>query len=221
MRTTERPTLEEILERYRRGDRTAREEFFTLLVTDKRYRSALFAMARGALRGGGQIRRLLDSHDLVQSTVGTAIDKFPEFRGEDAAVFFSWMRTILRSKIHRAARQESQRLDPRRLEPTRFSLDDEARHGLAVTVEDRQACDDLYDAIAKLPPDDRRIVELRLTGMTSREIGGMMTLKPAAVRKRLSRTIHRLKSVLVESPGVRSAPAVFAAARSVPSLSAS
>lgn len=193
-------TLEDLLERYRAGDREAREWFFTLLLSRTRYRNVLCAMARRLLRRGDHARRLVDTQDLVQSALITGLDKFMDFKGETPRAFFGWMRTILRSELNRIVRKEDQRLEMKRLRPSQFRRES-PRQALSSSLSQQEAYQRLRAAVAGLPADDRRILELQLAGWNATQIGKIMNLKPACVRKRRSRACQRLRELLCRMSG--------------------
>ena len=186
--------LEKLLERSRRCDREARKRFFSMLAAEERYRAVMFAMARKLLRKDHRARRLIDSHDLVQSALGTGLERFSEFHGESLRSFLSWTRAILRSKVNRVQRRQNQRLQLERLEPGQLGGDDDRDTTLDVSLQ--EACESLHAGIAELGGDDRRILKLQLMGWNATQVGRVMHLKPAAVRKRRSRALHRLHGIL-------------------------
>jgi RNA polymerase sigma-70 factor (ECF subfamily) len=56
----------------------------------------------------------------------------------------------------------------------------------------------LRDLLARLPEDQRRIVELRLAGLSSAEIGAELGRKPGAVDTAFWRAVTRLRTLLDE-----------------------
>lgn len=213
MDPSETGSLETLLERFRRGDPQARALFFAALLAEGRQRSVLYAMARRALRRSDQARRLIDTQDVVQGALSTGLDRFADFRGETLGAFFGWMRAILRSEVHRVMRRECQCLEPKRLEPCRFRGERGECEALFSGVCQQEAREKVREALAALPRDDRRILELQLAGWNAKRIGRIMDLKPAAVRKRRSRALRKLRTIL-ERTLIRSSASLRRLARS-------
>ena len=59
----------------------------------------------------------------------------------------------------------------------------------------------LRDLLARLPDDQRRVVELRLAGLSSAEIGAELGRRPGAVDTALWRAVTRLRALLAEVGG--------------------
>ena len=214
MKPSDTGTLEMLLKRSRNGDLEAGRSFFAALLAKEPQRAVLYAMARRCLRGRDQARRLLDTQDAVQNALITGLDKFASFRGDTLCAFFSWMRTILRSEVNRVARRECQCLEPKRLDPCRFRGQNGAGETFASGVRREEALQKLREAVASLPRDDRRILDLQLRGWNARQIGRLMDLKPPAVRKRRSRALQKLKSILARTLYESSASVRLGLARS-------
>ena len=184
------PDIGVLLHRIRRGDREARRELISLLGDEDQLGSVLFRMARNKLPPDHQARRLLDTRDVAQSTLRTALDQFSEFRGETEGQLYGWLAKIVRTKVSRAVR----RLDrdyPK--EPSKESPDP------LETLIVEGVIDKLHAAIQKLPLSQRLVVELRLRDLNSAESASMLGLKPATVRKREQRAMSNLKKLLEES----------------------
>jgi RNA polymerase sigma-70 factor (ECF subfamily) len=58
----------------------------------------------------------------------------------------------------------------------------------------------LYQALAHLPDDQRRVFELRLAGLLGAEIAEVLHRSPAAVRQLQFRAMQRLRTMLIDSP---------------------
>jgi RNA polymerase sigma factor (sigma-70 family) len=205
MNSSETESLETLLERSRSGDPESRALFFAALLAGGRQRAVLYAMARRSLGRSDQARRLIDTEDVVQGGLSTGLDRFADFRGESLGAFFGWMRAILRSEVNRVMRRECQCLEPKRLEPCRFRGERGECEAFSSGVRQEEAREKLREALAALPRDDRRILELQLSGWNAKQIGRIMALKPAAVRKRRSRALRKLRTIL-ERPPIRPAP---------------
>ena len=72
----------------------------------------------------------------------------------------------------------------------------ESQPSLAAIL-DRELRENLREAIGILGAEQRLVVEMRLRGLTTFEIGNILGLKPATVRKRESRAVENLKVNLV------------------------
>lgn len=179
-------TTIELLRRSRGGDRQARQELFSLLGDENGFGAAILAMARRLLPKGHRARRFVETRDIVQSALRTGLRHFSDFRGESDGELYSWFRRILRTKVNRATRRKEPDIpdDQRKRREIRASVS---------IVVDKEFVHILHRAVKKLPLDQRLVVELRLRGVNSSEIGKMLGLKPATVRKRESRAMERLK----------------------------
>ena len=115
---------------------------------------------------------------------------------------------------HHAWRKLHQLRDPRRVRPWLLTIAaNEARQGfrrrghtvaMAGDALDRPTADvdrigliDLADALARLRPDERRLIGLRyVSGFTSVELAESLHLTPDGVRTRLKRILDRLRKEL-------------------------
>jgi RNA polymerase sigma-70 factor (ECF subfamily) len=65
--------------------------------------------------------------------------------------------------------------------------------------------DRLDAALAALPADQRRVLELRLSGLSSPEVAHVLGRSPIAVRSLQFRAVERLRRLLAEDgPGIES-----------------
>ncbi|MBI4603036.1 MAG: sigma-70 family RNA polymerase sigma factor [Planctomycetes bacterium] len=190
----------ELLRRARGGDERAWEEIFSRLGRDEAEGGRLLAIARRVLPEGDRLRDLVESRDLLQSALRSGWIDASQFRGSTEAELFAWLGKILRRKVGRVAR----RRDPR---PAGELAEDEAagapRSGggsgegsplEALLREDVRSR--VRAALELLPEDQRAVMELHLQGLGAPEIARMLSLKPAAVRKRESRAAARLRELL-------------------------
>lgn len=76
-------------------------------------------------------------------------------------------------------------------------------HDPATSPEERALAaldaDWLDNAIARLPPDDRQVIELRRAGLTGREIAATLGIGHEAAKKRQLRAMDRIRSELTMS----------------------
>ena len=59
----------------------------------------------------------------------------------------------------------------------------------------------LEEALAQLPEDDRRVLELRRAGLRGQEIGEVLGIGHAAARQRQARALDRLRHILRDAAG--------------------
>jgi RNA polymerase sigma-70 factor (ECF subfamily) len=69
-----------------------------------------------------------------------------------------------------------------------------------LAAEERWTIDRLLE---QSPPDQRRVLELRLAGLTTAEIAETLDRKPGAIRAIQFRAVTRLRDLLVGGPGQR------------------
>ena len=99
----------------------------------------------------------------------------------------------VRSWLVAVAANEARQIARKRLRASVRAASD----GFATEADPRLA--DLAAALAKLTPDDRRLIGLRyVAGLTSEEVGEAVGLSGGAVRHRLMRLLARLREDLSE-----------------------
>ncbi|WP_406694260.1 sigma-70 family RNA polymerase sigma factor [Singulisphaera sp. Ch08] len=186
--------------------RTAREDIRS--VED--YRDYLLLLVR--LQLGSRPRAKLDASDVVQQAILHAHERRDQFRGGTEGELLAWLRAILANALAAAVR----RLDTRARDPGRErSLEAELERSSS-RMEGLLAADQtspsegavrdeevlrLAHAIARLPEDQRRVVELHyLNGLTVADVAEQIgRTRPAAVGL-LFRGLKRLRELLHE-PG--------------------
>lgn len=127
-----------------------------------------------------------DAEDAVSEAVLAAYENIRKLRNADA--FKSWIFTILantcRKKLRESARKGSQGNEELLLNVPSEQVD----YGLAV---------DVRKAFFILSEEEQTIVGLSVFGgYNSREIGGMLGLKPNTVRSKRSRALDKMECVL-------------------------
>lgn len=184
--------------------RSSREEIGSI----EEYREYLLLLVR--LQLGSRPRAKLDASDVVQQTILHAHEKRSQFRGGSEGEFLAWLRTILANSLAAAAR----RLDTQARDSARErSLDAELERS-ATRMEGWLAADQtspsgravrgeellrLALAIAQLPEDQRRVVEMHyLNGLPVADVADQIgRSRPAAVGL-LFRGMKRLRELLHE-----------------------
>ncbi len=174
-------TEEELVRRARQGDRHA----FGLLV---RKHEAAIGRTVTAMLGPGD-----DVDDVVQDTFIRCYESLHRFRGN--AAFGTY--------LHRIAINRSRDILRRRQRwHARFvSQDETAMPSEGLTTEEEMIEKDrarlVHAAIARLTPDHRAVVTLRLLqGFTTEETANMLGIRYGTVLSRLSRATHRLQDLL-------------------------
>jgi RNA polymerase sigma-70 factor (ECF subfamily) len=147
--------------------------------------------------------------DLVQETFLEAQRDFAQFRGTTEAELLAWLRRLLlnnagtfarryRDTNMRAVDREVALLGEGSSAGGEVAGSDPTPSGLAMAEEQAQA---LQRALARLPDDHRRVLELRFQeGKSFEEIGRLLDRSPDAARKLWSRAMQRLRQEWEGSP---------------------
>lgn len=194
VKTAENPTSADSLPELGPRDSEAFVRLVALLDGDPHLREVVVAMARRLLPRGHRARRLIDTQDVVQGAMCTAVESIDHFRGRTRAELMAWMRAILRTEVTRVTRSKDSRfVEARDSEWSGLQARTRAASPLdhLIAREDRET---LLLALRRLPDSHREVVELRLRGLETAEICRVLRLAPAAVRKRESRAKARLKA---------------------------
>lgn len=189
------PTVAELLERIRGGDREARRELIALLGDEKEFRSRLLSIVRRRLPRGHRGRRHGDSQDVVQSVLADALRHLSAFRGRTENEFYGWLRTIVRTKVNRLLRRREQAAGSTELEKGARNPYRED-HAPIEDIVIQESIASLHSAIGRLPLGERLVIELRLRGHNAPEIANLLGLKPATVRQRESRAMRHLERLM-------------------------
>ena len=169
------------------------------------FRSYLLLLARVQI--DARLQGRLDPDDVVQQTLTRALEKRDRFRGSDDAQRAAWLRTLLSRTLIDAARklaraggvarsleaaleQSSARLE------AFLAADQTSPSGQVVRQERLRR---LADALAALPDDQRRAVELKhLQGLALVEVAQRMNRSGPAVAGLLQRGMRALRNALGE-----------------------
>lgn len=178
-------------------------------ATLERCRAYLCTLARLQLPSG--LRGKLDPSDVVQQTLLTAHEKLDQFRGKSEAELRGWLRQILRNHLlgtHRRFRMsrrdvgreqslEALTPDPSRAPQDRLSSDPSSPSQHALHQEELRR---LADALAQLPDDQRRAVELHhLKGLSVALVADSLGRSKQAVVGLLFRGLRKLRQLLDDS----------------------
>lgn len=201
MRTTtdrqDGPRDEELLDRARRGDRTALEA----LVLRYQPRVYRFGMQ---LCGDPE-----DAGDVLQDTMIAMLRSLHQFRG-DAAVS-TWLYSIARSFCVKKRRRskfapaEEASLEALEREPLWEPPDPNPDPEQQTLGRELDAL--LHAALSALPVSQREVLVLRdIEGLTAPEVAQVLGLSVEAVKSRLHRARLALRQALVPSRGTAAAP---------------
>lgn len=195
---TATPTIADLLERSRRGDRAALEALFLASVP------YLQLLARSRVEHG--LRAKFDGSDLVQQTLLEAFRAFPHFHGATEAAWLAWLRRILAHNASdwareyragkRRARAEVPLADGGDSFPGAASLAADATSPSRVLLRKEQELL-LAAALETLSPDHREVVLLRnLERLPFAEIAERMGRTRPAVQMLWMRALAELQKVL-------------------------
>jgi RNA polymerase sigma factor (sigma-70 family) len=194
--TTQRPTLEELVERARAGDRAALEAV-VLAIQDRVYNLAIRMLWHPA-----------DAEDATQEILVRVITSLGSFRGESA--FSTWVYRVAANHLLTTRKRRAEREE---LTFARFAeqLDEglaPAAPGPAAEVEQRLLVEEVKigctQGMLLCLDRDQRLAYLlgEVFGLTSRESAEILGITPAAVRKRLSRARQRLHGFMRRRCGI-------------------
>jgi RNA polymerase sigma-70 factor (ECF subfamily) len=197
----EQATIDDLLARARDGEAAPRERLF------QSSRSYLGLLARAQLEQG--LRSKVDASDLVQQSLLEAHRDFDRFEGRTEAEWLAWLRHILSNNAADMVRRfrGTQKRQTRREVPLRQPGDDSQFVGVPEpagcdpTPSQQLICRDrelqLAEALARLSPDHRQVVELRnLQRLPFDEVGRRMGRTRPAVQMLWARAIKKLQQEL-------------------------
>jgi RNA polymerase sigma-70 factor (ECF subfamily) len=164
------------------------------------------------LQLGARLQAKLDASDVVQQAILHAHERRDQFRGGTEGEWLAWLRAILANALATAVRRfDAQARDPGRERSLEAELERSSSRLESLLAADQTSPSEravrgedlrrLAQALARLPDDQRRVVELHyLEGLTLAEVAGRIgRTRPAAVGL-LFRGLKRLREMLRE-PG--------------------
>lgn len=161
-------------------------ELLELLVD--RHGPALYATLRGRMRD------VEDTREAFQETWRLAFERLGSLR--DAQRFRAWLFAIALNELRRARRAEAAAPDPGAL----GGLQDPGREPDAL-AEDRELARRLAEAIAALPPRQRDVFRLRVTGgLAHAEIAALLGISEQNARVQHHLAVRRLRERLAQPP---------------------
>ena len=175
---------EGLVERARRGD----QEAWAALYTSVYSRLVSFAHRR---LGNADLAR-----DAVSETMARAVTKLDTYVGTDEG-FAPWLFGICRHVVVDMQRQNYRPLPPGLL---RTEVDGP---GPADVVLDADEHAQVRAAFARLDPDERELLELRVVGgLSSAEVATALGKQPGTIRMAQMRALGRLRTFLEEASRV-------------------
>lgn len=189
-----------LLDRVRGGDRNG---LGTLLSRHREYLRQVVS-----LRLDQKLRPRIDASDVVQETELEACQRINDYLSCPALPFRLWLRRIAQDRLADARRRHL--VAARRSVERELPLPDRSSVLLASRVlgqgpspSEQVAASELARmvrlAMSQLPELDREVLLMvNFEQLTSREIGHVLDMEAAAVRKRYGRALRRLKDALTE-----------------------
>lgn len=160
----------------------------------ERHRDALVALAHGRLRG--DMRRRVDTEDVVQSTFVAAVEKLERFEYRGRGSLDAWLKQIL---VHRITQKIRHHLADKR---------DVRRHATASAIESRidftamspgdalVAAEEhlrTINAIEELPEVERRlVVATHIDGLSTADLASELGMDPSTVWRRRAAALEML-----------------------------
>jgi len=184
--------LRELVRRAQAGDRDAAGELLS------RYGGRVRAAIRCRL--GPDLRQRVDTDDILQSALAVSLEDLQGLRYEGEKALVHWLtavaerRLISAARRHRADRRDVGRespLRPAELPPGELTSPTQG----AVRGEVRES---VREAVSRLPPQERRVVELRsYEGLTFEEIATQLGLADRhSARERFRSALRKMGDLL-------------------------
>jgi RNA polymerase sigma-70 factor (ECF subfamily) len=173
------------------------------------YRDYLMLLVR--LQLGSRLRAKVDASDVVQQAILHAHESQAQFRGETEGEWLAWLRAILANALLAAARRfGTQARDPSRERSLEGELERSSSRLESLLVADQTSPSEravrgeellrLAHAIARLPEDQRRVVELHyLKGLSVANVAEEIGRTRSAAVGLLFRGLKRLRELLKDT----------------------
>jgi RNA polymerase sigma-70 factor (ECF subfamily) len=170
------------------------------------YRDYLRLLARVQL--GFRLQAKMDASDVVQQTILQAHEARAQFRGTTESEKLAWLRAILANVLAAAGRRfETGARDIQRERSLEAELERSSSRLECLLTADQTSPSQravrgeellrLAAALARVPEDQRRVVELHyLQGLSVAEVAGQMTRSRPAVVGLLFRGLRKLRELL-------------------------
>jgi RNA polymerase sigma-70 factor (ECF subfamily) len=142
--------------------------------------------------------RLPTAQEAEDATAMVFEKAFAAFPPAPTGTFRAWLFTIAHNVVVSFYRTRSRRGHHASLDEAMHLADPGSTPEEDVVLADEQQR--FYQALARLPDDQRRVVELRLAGLLGAEIAEVLHRSPAAVRQLQFRAMQRLRTMLIDSP---------------------
>jgi RNA polymerase sigma-70 factor, ECF subfamily len=138
------------------------------------------------------------AEDATSQVFAQALAALPRYR--ERGSFRSWLFTIAHNTLADVARAGRDRALP--LDGALVDAIPDPSAPPERAVIDAEAAATLWRLLAMLPVDQRRVLELRLSGLSSPEVGAVLGRSPTAIRSLQFRAVERLRHLLAEEGGV-------------------
>ncbi len=193
----------ELLKRAREGNA---EALATLLASVRNLHRVLVKV-----RDDKDLRKKIDTSDVLQETEMQALKDFVNFRGESVGEFICWLREILHTKRAKAARlYRTKKRDMTLEQELELGMEESAQALASLAHSDDTSPVDraiqrerelqVSDALEKLPESQREVAELHyIQEMTLREVGERIGKSENAVQKLWARALTKLREIVKEN----------------------
>ena len=132
-----------------------------------------------------------DAEDIASQIFVQALAKLPAFAPQGPGAFRRWLFTIAHHEVVSRARYEARHpARPLDLVREQVVIIGPSLEHAAITAAD---VDSLLMLVHELPPRLREVIELRLVGLSDREIAEVLGISGPAVRKAQSRAVAHLR----------------------------